>query len=110
MGRFSASPCAWTLAGQPGRTSLRCEAPRWSLLSKTWRTRSPRISRRKIRRGSPGPALDTLSRTCFVSESMSKARRNKILDVASDLAEEGGFDNVRQRDVAEQAGVALGTL
>ena len=26
------------------------------------------------------------------------------------LAEEGGFDNVRQRDVAKQAGVALGTL
>src|SRR5690348_11961215 len=41
---------------------------------------------------------------------MSKARRNKILDVAVDLAEEGGFDNVRQRDVAANAGVALGTL
>ena len=39
-----------------------------------------------------------------------KARRNKILDVAVDLAEEGGFDNVRQRDVAAHAGVALGTL
>jgi TetR/AcrR family transcriptional regulator, cholesterol catabolism regulator len=39
-----------------------------------------------------------------------KARRNKILDVAVDLAEEGGFDNVRQRDVAANAGVALGTL
>jgi AcrR family transcriptional regulator len=37
-------------------------------------------------------------------------RRNRILDVAIDLAEEGGFDNVRQRDVADQAGVALGTL
>ncbi len=39
-----------------------------------------------------------------------KARRNKILDVAVDLAAEGGFDNVRQRDVAAHAGVALGTL
>src|SRR5581483_8294344 len=39
-----------------------------------------------------------------------KARRNKILDVAVNLAEEGGFDNVRQRDVAAHAGVALGTL
>jgi AcrR family transcriptional regulator len=38
------------------------------------------------------------------------ARRDRILDVAIRLAEEGGFDNVRQRDVAEQAGVALGTL
>jgi AcrR family transcriptional regulator len=39
-----------------------------------------------------------------------KSRRNKILDVAVNLAEEGGFDNVRQRDVAANAGVALGTL
>jgi AcrR family transcriptional regulator len=39
-----------------------------------------------------------------------KSRRDRILDVAISLAEEGGFDNVRQRDVAEQAGVALGTL
>lgn len=37
-------------------------------------------------------------------------RRDKILDVAIKLAEEGGFENVRQRDVAAQAGVALGTL
>jgi acetyl-CoA C-acetyltransferase len=37
-------------------------------------------------------------------------RRNRILDVAIALAEADGFDNVRQRDVAEQAGVALGTL
>jgi AcrR family transcriptional regulator len=39
-----------------------------------------------------------------------KGRRDKILDVAVALAEEGGFDNVRQRDVAAGAGVALGTL
>jgi AcrR family transcriptional regulator len=39
-----------------------------------------------------------------------KDRRDKILDVAISLAEEGGFENVRQREVAAQAGVALGTL
>ncbi len=39
-----------------------------------------------------------------------KERRDRILDVAVDLAMEGGFDNVRQRDVAANAGVALGTL
>ena len=39
-----------------------------------------------------------------------KDRSDAILDVAIELAEEGGFDNVRQRDVAAQAGVALGTL
>jgi AcrR family transcriptional regulator len=41
---------------------------------------------------------------------LMKARRDKILDVAVALAEEGGFENVRQRDVAARAGVALGTL
>lgn len=40
----------------------------------------------------------------------SKDRRDRILDVAVDLAEQGGFENVRQRDVADQAGIALGTL
>ncbi len=37
-------------------------------------------------------------------------RRDRILDVAIRLAEEGGFENVKQRDVAAHAGVALGTL
>src|ERR1700685_4457391 len=45
-----------------------------------------------------------------VSLSSRKDRRDKILDVAVALAEEGGFENVRQRDVAAHAGVALGTL
>jgi AcrR family transcriptional regulator len=39
-----------------------------------------------------------------------KDRKDKILDAAVSLAEAGGFENVRQRDVAAQAGVALGTL
>jgi AcrR family transcriptional regulator len=37
-------------------------------------------------------------------------RGRRILKVAVELAERGGFDAVRQRDVAAQAGVALGTL
>src|SRR6266545_2095679 len=41
---------------------------------------------------------------------MREDRTDKILDVAIALAEQGGFDNVRQRDVAAKAGVALGTL
>jgi AcrR family transcriptional regulator len=40
----------------------------------------------------------------------AQGRKDRILDVAIRLAEEGGFENVRQRDVAEKAGVALGTL
>lgn len=39
-----------------------------------------------------------------------KDRTDKIIDVAIALAEKGGFDNVRQREVASKAGVALGTL
>lgn|SRR6266545_1448337 len=35
---------------------------------------------------------------------------DRIFDVAIELAEEGGYDNVRQRDVASRAGVAIGTL
>ena len=42
--------------------------------------------------------------------SSVESRKDRIIDVAIRLAEEGGFDNVRQRDVAKQAGVALGTL
>jgi AcrR family transcriptional regulator len=37
-------------------------------------------------------------------------RLRKIVDAASKLAETGGFDAVRLRDVAEASGVALGTL
>jgi AcrR family transcriptional regulator len=36
--------------------------------------------------------------------------KERLIDVAVGLAEEGGFENVRQRDVARRAGVALGTL
>jgi AcrR family transcriptional regulator len=37
-------------------------------------------------------------------------KRTRILETAIELAEKGGFDNVRLRDVAAQAEVALGTL
>jgi AcrR family transcriptional regulator len=42
--------------------------------------------------------------------TLKKERRDRIMDVAIDLAMRGGFENVRQRDVALAAGVALGTL
>jgi AcrR family transcriptional regulator len=41
---------------------------------------------------------------------MDRDRKDRILDVAIDLAAAGGYENVRQRDVADQAGIALGTL
>lgn len=37
-------------------------------------------------------------------------RRHRILETAIELASEGGYDAVQMRDVAAQAGVALGTL
>jgi AcrR family transcriptional regulator len=37
-------------------------------------------------------------------------RVKQIVDAAVELAEEGGFDNVRQREVAARAGVTLRTL
>ena len=50
-------------------------------------------------------------RTCSsVSNEKDRSVFERIFDVAIALAEEGGYDNVRQRDVAARAGVALGTL
>src|SRR3954469_25055541 len=37
-------------------------------------------------------------------------KRSRILETAIELAEKGGFDNVRLRDVAAQAALAVGTL
>jgi AcrR family transcriptional regulator len=48
-----------------------------------------------------------------VAETRSTSRRDRgeaILDAALELAADGGFDHVRQREVAARANVALGTL
>jgi AcrR family transcriptional regulator len=42
--------------------------------------------------------------------SRARERANRIVETAIELAEEGGFENVRLRDVAANSGVALGTL
>lgn len=42
--------------------------------------------------------------------SNAEDKRNRILESAIDLAEQGGFEAVRLRDLAEHADVALGTL
>jgi AcrR family transcriptional regulator len=39
-----------------------------------------------------------------------RERRRRILDTTIELATEGGFDAVQMREVADRAGVALGTL
>ena len=43
-------------------------------------------------------------------ESEMEARSRRIVETAVELAEEGGFEAVRLREVASHAGVALGTL
>ncbi len=39
-----------------------------------------------------------------------RARRDRVIQVALDLAAEGGYDAVQMRDVASRADVALGTI
>lgn len=41
---------------------------------------------------------------------MMEERAQRIVDAAIELADEGGFQNVRLREVAERSGVAFGTL
>ena len=45
-----------------------------------------------------------------VASPAQHARRNRMLDATVTLGAEGGFDAVQMREVAERAGVALGTL
>jgi AcrR family transcriptional regulator len=42
--------------------------------------------------------------------SETAARKRRLIDAATSLAAEGGYDAVQMRDVAARAGVALGTL
>jgi TetR/AcrR family transcriptional regulator, cholesterol catabolism regulator len=42
--------------------------------------------------------------------SETAARKKRLIDAATSLAAEGGYDAVQMRDVAARAGVALGTL
>jgi AcrR family transcriptional regulator len=51
--------------------------------------------------------LDTNVETLTANQA---ARRQRVLDAASKLAAEGGYDAVQMRDVAQEAGVALGTI
>src|SRR2546429_6350949 len=44
------------------------------------------------------------------SSAAQRERRQRILDATLALASRGGYDAVQMRTVAEQAGVALGTL
>lgn len=51
-----------------------------------------------------------MAETRSTSRLGSRDRGEAILDAAIELAADGGFDHVRQREVAARANVALGTL
>ncbi|MBL7502390.1 TetR/AcrR family transcriptional regulator [Frankia sp. CNm7] len=53
------------------------------------------------------PAKGVAAATATPSQ---QARRERMLTAALSLASQGGYDEVQMREVAEQAGVALGTL
>jgi TetR/AcrR family transcriptional regulator, cholesterol catabolism regulator len=52
----------------------------------------------------------TATTTGRVPPASQRARRERILDVAMELATDGGYDAVQMRAVADRADVALGTL
>lgn len=55
--------------------------------------------------------VDSVTETCFTrAMTAMEDKRTRILETAIELAEQGGFEAVRLRDVAAQAEVALGTL
>jgi AcrR family transcriptional regulator len=56
----------------------------------------------------PGGARGSAQGARLAHNQLRRMRR--IVDAAVDLAEKGGFEAVRLRDVAEQSDVALGTL
>ncbi len=58
----------------------------------------------------PSPAPRTESPAPTALARNQAARRRRVLDAALALAEAGGFDGVQMRDVAAEAGVALGTV
>jgi AcrR family transcriptional regulator len=61
--------------------------------------------------GAAGPAAPTWAAVPAVTATASQqARRERMLTAALTLASRGGYDEVQMREVAEQAGVALGTL
>lgn len=58
--------------------------------------------------GTPPPEAEAPPGARLAANQLKRMRR--IVDVAVDLAEQGGFEAVRLRDVAERSDVALGTL
>lgn len=60
--------------------------------------------------GNPTGALSRTGAGRGTRAAETAARKRRLIDAATDLAAEGGYDAVQMRDVAARAGVALGTL
>jgi AcrR family transcriptional regulator len=57
-----------------------------------------------------GHALNSGPAEAELGSAAQRERRKRILDATLALASKGGYDAVQMREVAERAGVALGTL
>jgi len=71
------------------------------------RRRSAARLRRAVAARAAPPATLTLRRALSARQ---RARRQSIVDAATALAAQGGYDAVMMKDVAARAGVALGTV
>ncbi|MEU3601945.1 TetR family transcriptional regulator [Streptomyces sp. NPDC006798] len=72
-----------------------------------------RVRRRPVPAAGGGPARTSGTETAPGSPPLTErqeARRRRILHASARLAGRGGFEAVQMREVAEAAGVALGTL
>ena len=56
------------------------------------------------------PSLASAAVPARATTASQRARRRRILNAAVSLARQGGYDAVQMREVADLAGVALGTL
>src|SRR6195952_1528834 len=56
------------------------------------------------------PSLGTAAAPARATTASQRPRRRRILKAAVSLARQGGYDAVQMREVADVAGVALGTL
>ena len=61
------------------------------------------------RSSSLGAVTDVAADPSALTKSQA-ARRERVIRAAMELGAEGGYDAVQMRDVAQRAGVALGTI
>ena len=69
-----------------------------------------RTAAKAARAAAPRPSVPATLTLHRALSARQRARRQRIVDAATRLAAEGGYDAVMMKDVAARAGVALGTV